>query len=55
MARVLAVIVQSDGTWQERFPVSVPWTSELEQPVGEGALLSDHCVMERVLIVVYDR
>ena len=55
MTRVLAVIVLCDGTWQERFPVSVPSTVELEQPVREGAPLSDHCVMERVLVVVYDR
>ena len=54
MTRVLAVIVQYDGMWQERFPVFVPSTVELEQPVREGAPLSDHCVMERVLVVVYD-
>ena len=40
--------------WQEGLPVSVPSTAELEQPVREGALLSDHCVMERVLIIVND-
>ena len=40
--------------WQEGLPVSVPSTAELEQPVGEGAPLSDHCVVERVLIIVND-
>ena len=51
---LLAVIVQCDGMWQKIFPASVPSTAELEQPVREGALLSDHCVMERVLIIVND-
>ena len=54
MTRVLAVIVQCDGMWQERFPVSVPSTTELEQSVREGAPLSVYCVMERVLIIVHD-
>ena len=40
MTRVLAVIVQCDGVWQERFPVSVPSTVELEHSVREGAPLS---------------
>ena len=48
MTRVLAVTVQCDGMWQERFPVSVPLTAELQQSVREGALLcdgegADHC------------
>ena len=51
MTRVLAVIVQSDSMWQERFPVSVPLTVELEQ---SGTPLSVYCVMERVLIIVHD-
>ena len=54
MTRVLAVIVQCDGMWQERFPISVPSTAELKQSVSEGALLSVYCVMERVLIIFHD-
>ena len=50
MTRVLAVIiVQCDGMWQERIPVS-----EMPQSVREGAPLSVYCVMERVLIIVHD-
>ena len=40
--------------WQQGLPVSVPSTAELEQPVREGAPLSDRCVVERVLIIVND-
>ena len=54
MTRVLAVIVLWDGMWQERFPVSVSLTTELEQSVREGTPLSVHCVMEMVLIIVHD-
>ena len=54
MTRVLAVIVQCDGMWQERFPVSVPSTAELQQSVREGASLSIYCGMGRALIIVHD-
>ena len=54
MTRVISYYCTCDGVWQEGLPVSVPSTAELEQPVGEGAPLSDHCVMERVLIIVND-
>jgi len=49
-----AFIKQCDGMWQEWFPVSVPSTAELKQPVWEGAPLSDHGVMERVLIFIHN-
>lgn len=48
------VIVQSDCMWQQRFPVSVPLTAVLEQPGRKGNLPSVYCVMERLLIIVYD-
>ena len=54
MTRVLAVTVQCDAMWQERFPVSVPLTAELGQSVSECTPLSVYCVMERVLIIVHD-
>ena len=40
--------------WQERFPVSVPSTAELQQSVRERAPLSVYCGMGRVLIIVHD-
>lgn len=48
------VIVESDCMCQQRFPVAVPLTAVLKQPVRKGNLPSVCCVMERLLIIVYD-
>ena len=46
--------VWCDGLWQEGFPVAIRVTAELNEPLGEGTLLSVQYVIERVVRIIHD-